>query len=91
MLYDMTDAEYRDWETRQMDRLHAELDAERDQWRESHLQLQKVRRVLRTFMESPISLSALQPVMALAMELNESLRDKLEGKNGEDDAKALFG
>ncbi len=75
---DMTDAEFREWETKQMDALWAQLDAEAKTYRESHIILQRVRRVLREMLASQaelgLTMSGLQPVLDLAHELNPSFR-----------------
>ena len=78
----LSDEEYRAWEDAQLERLHAAMDAEQQKHRASHITLQRVRRVLREFaLTSPITASALQPVLALAHELNPSLREELDTTN----------
>ena len=75
--WNMTDEEYRRWQERQMERIYQQIEQEQQTHRESHIQLQEVKRILRTFAMAPVTASSLQPVLDLAHKLNPSLSDEL--------------
>lgn len=79
-----SDEEYREWQDREYARMRESLEAEHEQYRASHQQLQQVRRILREFALSHhdsghYTLSMLQGLLELAHELNPSLADELRG------------
>ncbi len=77
--WNLSDAEYREWQDREYARMRESLEAEMETHRASHQQLQQVRRILRDFAKAPGTLSSLQPVLELAHALNPSLADELQG------------
>ena len=77
----LSDAEHAEWQARQMEKLYSEIASEHAAHRESHIQLQQVRRILRTFALAPVTMSSLQPVLDLAKKLNPSLSDELSAND----------
>lgn len=74
-----TAEEQREYEARELDRLHEEMAAELQRNAEAYTTLLKVQRILREFALAPISISSVQPVINLAHELCPTLREELDG------------
>ena len=73
-----TAEEQREYETRALEALYAEMAAENARNAGAYQELQRVRAILRAFVLAPISVSSLQPVIDLAHKLNPSLREELD-------------
>lgn len=88
---EMTPAELREREERQMDQDYAEMALLAAKHAEAYRQMAKVTRILREFTLAPISISSLQPVINLAHELNKGLKEELDSLKDKDHAEYLFG
>ena len=75
--WNLTDEEHRAMEARLLEQLYSEIEAEHAKHRQAFITLQKVKRTLREFALAEVSMSSLQPVLALAHELNPGLSDEI--------------